>query len=260
MKVGDNNPSAAVERTLAILEALSQREAGLTNAQISRSLGIPKSSASYILRTLERRGYLRRDRETGRYRLGLKVLSLRRGVVIGREIREAALPFLRQLVERSRLTAHLAVLDHNEAVYIAREEGPGFIKMNTWVGRRMEVHSTSVGKALAAHLPEVEVETVLKDRGLKKFTPKTITSHARFLQELRKVREQEYALDDEENNLGVRCVAAPIFGAPGHVEASVGVSGTTSQVDRDNLSKIVELVKDAARKISRQLRSQSALR
>ncbi len=244
------SPSRAVERALAMLEAIAQRDGGLTNAEISRRLGIPKSSASYILRALERRGYVGREVSTGRYRIGLKVLSLSRGALAGLDIRDAALPVLRQLVERSQLSAHLAILDHGEAVYIEKVGAPGFIKMDTWVGRRMEVHSTSVGKAIAAYLPQSEVEAIIRTRGLKKRTPKTITVASRFLRELAGVRARGYAVDDEENNPGVRCVAAPVFDRLGQVQASVGVSGTTSQIDRSNLPRIAALVKEAARRIT----------
>ncbi|MBI4483956.1 MAG: IclR family transcriptional regulator [Acidobacteria bacterium] len=253
MSATKEGPSKAVERALSILEGISHRAGGMTNSEISRRLGIPKSSASYILRTLERRGYLRRERGSGKYRVGLKVLSLGRGVLVGLGIREAALPMLRQLVERSHLAGHLAILDRGEAVYIEKVEGPGFIKMDTWVGRRMEVHSTSVGKALVAHLPEAEVEAIIRERGLKKRTPKTITDRCKFLRELETVRAHGYAVDDQENSVGVRCVAAPVFDSLGKVEASVGVSGITSQVDKAHLPKIAELVKETARRISHQL-------
>jgi len=246
------NPSIAVERALEILEAAAHAD-GLTNAEISWRLEIPKSSASYILRTLERRGYLRRDAASGKYRLGLKVLSLGREVLAGLNLGEVALPALRALVERTQMTAHLAVLDHGEAVYIEKVDAPGFIKMDTWVGRRMHVHSTSVGKALVAHLPKAAVEEILRRHGLKKRTPKTITGHARFLAELERVREQGYAVDDEENSLGARCLAAPVFDREGNVAAAVGLSGTTTQTDHASLLRIAELVKEAARRISRQL-------
>lgn len=253
MKPTRESPSAAVERALGILEAVAQRSDGLTNAELSRKLAIPKSSASYILRTLERRGYLRRMAESGKYRLGLKVLSLGRNVLAGLDIGEVARPVMRHLVDRTQLTTHLAVLDHGEAVYIEKVDAPGFIKMDTWVGRRMYVHSTSVGKALVAHLSKSEVEAIARAQGLKKRTPKTITGLNRFLAELEKVRAQGYAVDDEENSLGARCVGAPVFGVLGNVEAAVGVSGTTTQIDHSNLPKIAELVKDAGRKISRLL-------
>ncbi len=245
--------STAVERTLAILEAVAHRPAGLTNADISRKLDIPKSSASYILRTLERHGYLRRDLDTGKYRLGVKVLSLGQGALTGVDVRQVGLPHLRQLVEHSQLTAHLAILDGDEAVYIEKVDAPGFIKMDTWVGKRMEIYSTAVGKSVVAYLPEDKVERLLHSRGMKRRTPKTITSISRLLRDLQIVRERGYAVDDEENSLGVRCVAAPIFNGEGQVEASVGMSGTLSQMTPEMLPKMAELVKDAARRISQQL-------
>jgi DNA-binding IclR family transcriptional regulator len=214
---------------------------------------MPKSSASYILRTLERRGYLRREAESGKYRLGLKVLSLGRQVLAGFDIGKIALPVLRSLVDRTQLTAHLAVLDHGEAVYIEKVDAPGFIKMDTWVGRRMRAHSTSVGKALVAHLSKSDVEAIVHEHGLEKRTPKTITGLSRFLAELEKVRAQGYAVDDEENSVGARCLGAPVFDSLGNVEAAVGLSGTTTQVNDSNLPKLAELVKEAARKISRQV-------
>jgi len=253
MPLRNESPSIAVERALAILEDVSHHRDGMTNAEVSRRLGIPKSSASYILRTLEKRGYLRRQVETGRYRLGLKVLSLGREVLAGFEIGDLALPILRAVVERTQLTAHLAILDHGEAVYIAKVDAPGFIKMDTWVGRRMFVHSTSVGKALVAALPRTEVEAILRQHGLKKRTPKTIGTPARFFAELEKVGAQGYAVDDEENSLGARCLAVPIFDVLGRVVAAMGISGTTTQIDEAHTSKLVELLRDAARRLTRQL-------
>ena len=119
------SPSTSVDRTIAILEAVASRAAGMSNAEISRKLGIPKSSASYILRALEKHGYLRRQRETGKYRLGLKILNLGRGALSGVDVREVALPIMRQLVEHVHITSHLAILDGSQAVYVERVESPG---------------------------------------------------------------------------------------------------------------------------------------
>ncbi len=249
----DASPATAVERALNILEAASQRREGLTNSEISRRLGIPKSSASYILRTLERRGYLRRDTETGRYRLGLKLLSLGGETQAGLDIAEVALPFMRGLVERLGMTCHLAVVDQNEAVYIEKVEAPGFFKVNTWVGRRMFLHSTSVGKALLAWMPRAERDTLLHNCDFKRRTPKTITSHARLVAELERVHQQGYAVDDEENSLGARCIAAPVFDALGNVVAALGVSGTLTQMDSAKMTRVEDALKDTARRVSRQL-------
>jgi DNA-binding IclR family transcriptional regulator len=253
MSTAFESPSSAVERTIAILEAVAGRSSGLSNAEISRKLEIPKSSASYILRALQKHGYLRRDRDTGKYRLGVKVLSLGRGALSGMDVREVALPIMRQLMTHTGMTSHLAILDGSEAVYVEKVDSGGFIKMNTWIGRRMEVHSTSVGKALVAYLPEPRVTAIIKERGLSRRTPKTITSAAKFLRDLERVRELGYSLDDEENTIGVRCIGAPIFNAAGEIEASLNVTGTTQQVNPHTLPRLADMVKEAARRVSVQL-------
>jgi DNA-binding IclR family transcriptional regulator len=255
----DVNPATAVERALNILEAAAHRREGLTNSEISHKLGIPKSSASYILRTLDRRGYLRRDPETGRYRLGLKILSLGGDARAHLDLAEMALPLMQALQERIHLTIHLAVLDQGEAVYIEKVDAPGFFKVNTWVGRRMFLHSTSVGKCLLAWLPKHDVEGLVRQQGLKKRTPRTITSMAKLLAELEHVREQGYAVDDEENSVGARCLGAPVFDFAGDVTAALGVSGTLSQMDEASLPKIIDALKETARRISRQAQRSGAV-
>ena len=245
--------SGSVERALAVLEAVADRASGVSNADLHRKLKIPKSSASYILRAPVKHGYLRRDRETNRYYLGLKVVGLSHRALAALDVREIAEPVLRQLVDTTQLTAHVAIYDREEAVYVEKIDAPGFVKMNTWVGRRLQLHSTSVGKVLAAFMPREEMEAMLSGRGLYGRTPRTVTSVPKLLKELERVREQGYALDDEENSLGVRCIAAPIFNAEGQIEAALGVSGTTHQFERPQVPKMAELVKAAARKISHQL-------
>lgn len=245
--------STAVERTLLILEAAAQREGGMSNADFSRKLKIPKSSASYILRTLEQHGYLRRDGDDRRYRLGMKVLNLSRAALGGIDVREVALPIMRHLVDRIHITTHLAILDHGEAVYVEKVEAPSFVKMNTWIGRRMEVHSTAVGKSLLAYLDSKERDAILRQRGLKKLTTHTITTLPRLLQELERVRQLGYAVDDEENSLGARCVGAPIFNDDGQAEAAIASTGILNDVPRDAIPHIADMLKEAARRISHQL-------
>jgi DNA-binding IclR family transcriptional regulator len=253
MPASKDSPSVAVERALAMLEAVSHAPEGLSNAEISRQLKMPKSSASYILRTLEKQGYLNRETPSGRYRVGLKVLSLSRGALSGIDVREVALPMMRRLMERTHLTCHLAILDGCDAVYVEKVEPEGFIKMDTWVGRRMCVHATSVGKSLVAYIPEQRLQKIVAERGMEKRTPKTITTLPRLLKDLEKVRIQGYALDDEENNPGARCLGAPVFNQSGSVEAAIGLSGTIHQVNPQTMQRIVEAMKDAARQISMSL-------
>ncbi|HTK94790.1 MAG TPA: IclR family transcriptional regulator [Terriglobales bacterium] len=244
------SPSIAVHRALAMLDLIAKSAGGLTNSDLSRKLKIPKSSTSYILRALESGGYLRREPE-GKYRLGLALLSLASRAMDGLDVRDLALPVLQHLVDRSGLTAHLAVLDHGQAVYIAKVDAPGFIKMNTWPGRRMNLHSTSVGKALLAYLPEDEVARIL-EKGMKKWTPHTITVAAKLHADLEHTRRRGYATDEQESTVGIRCVAAPIFSAQG-VTASIGVTGTVTQFHASEVHRFAEMVKDAARRVSIQL-------
>ncbi len=253
MTLSHDSPSVAVERALAMLEAVSHEPNGLSNADISRRLNIPKSSASYILRTLETRGYLNRNPESGKYRVGLKVLSLSRGALTGIDVRDVALPIMRQLMKQTHLTCHLAILDGPMAVYIEKVEPEGFIKMDTWVGRRMPVHATSVGKSLVAHIAREHLEKIIAERGMEKRTPRTITTLPKLFKELEKVRELGYSVDDEENNMGARCVGAPVFNQDGQIEAALGLSGTINQVNTQTMPRILEHLKDAARHVSMQL-------
>ena len=240
-----------VERTLSILETVAHSTGGLTNSDISRRLKLPKSSASYILRILEKRGYLMRESNSGKYRLGLKLMGLTRESATHTDIREVAKPVMESFVRRNNLSTHLAVLDNGRAVYVEKvENANSFIKMDIWVGHRLPVHSTAIGKVLLSQMPEKEVLAILELRGMEKKAPKTITNPKRFLKELEKVRTYGFALDNEENSAGVRCIASPIFDAQGKIVAAIGTSDTIIRLDEAHLAKTVEMIKKSASQIS----------
>jgi DNA-binding IclR family transcriptional regulator len=245
----------SVERALSILELLASRHQGLSTSAISRLAGVPKSSTSYLLRTLTARGYVRRDAESGQHTLGIRVLSLGGEAVQGMALREVAIPHLRSIVERTRLGAHLAILDHGDAVYIERIESPGFIKMDIWVGRRVAPQLTAVGKALICHLDPHDVQEISAGHRVSPASSRTILTLPRLLQELTATRQRGYAIDDEEHAVGVRCLAAPVFSASGEVAAAIGVSGTASQLNDDNLPSVGNIIRTAALKFSAQLGS-----
>ena len=249
----EESTSNAVERALSIFELIAESQNGLSNSDLSRRLNIPKSSASYILRVLEKRHYLQRD-ERGKYRLGLKLVSLTRGALTHLDIREIAKPILEQFLQKSRLAeAHLAVLDNGRAVYVEKVESQSFVKMDIWVGHRLPIHTTAIGKALVAYLPESETLQILSLRGMEKKTRKSINNPQKYLRELEKVRQYGFAIDDEENAEGVRCVASPIFDANGKVTAALGTSTIIMQLNETQLPKVVEMIKDAAAKVSQRL-------
>jgi DNA-binding IclR family transcriptional regulator len=243
----------SVERALTILELLAEKQQGLTTSEISRRAGIPKSSASYLLRTLAARGYLRRNSETGQFTPGIRMLSLGGQAVQGMQLREVALPYLRQIVERTRLGTHLAILDHGDAVYVERIESPGFIKMAIWVGKRVAPQVTAIGKALICYLERHEIQEIVGTHQVSPASAKTILSLPHLLEELGLTRQRGYAFDDEEHARGVRCVAAPVVAASGEVVAALGVSGTVSQINDDYVSSLGNILRTAAIKFSAQL-------
>ncbi len=246
--------STAVDRALSIIELVAESQKGLSNSDLSRRLKIPKSSASYILRVLENRAYLQRD-DGGKYRLGLKLMSLTGDALTHLDVREIAKPTLQEFLQKSKLPeAHLAVLDDGRAVYIEKVENEkSFIKMDIWVGHRLPIHTTAIGKVLVANLTDDEIKKILQLRGMEKKTRKSITSEAKFLREIKKVREYGFAIDNEENADDVRCIAAPIFNADGKIAAALGTSSTILHIDETHLPKLVELVKRSANQVSRQL-------
>lgn len=243
----------ALDRALTILEVLAESKKGLSLSQLTRSLGWPKSSTHCLLLTLERRGYLHRNEQTGQYMFGLKLFGLANIALSGIELREQAAPFLQALMERTRLTVHMAILERDEAVLIDKVEPPGLFKLATWIGKRMDVHCTGVGKALIAYLPEEELDRLIKEHGLPRHNENTIVSPRRLKEALARIRQLGYSVDDEEDELGLRCIGAPIFNREGQVIASISVAGTTAQIHLENLGKSAQQVKQTALAISRQL-------
>ncbi len=252
--MSEEKTANAVERAFSILELIAESAQGLSNSDISRRLKLPKSSASYILRVMEKRGYLSRG-DGGKYRLGLKIMSLSRGQLTHIDVREAAKPILEKFLRQSRMSeAHLAVLDNGRAVYVEKVEAENsFIKMDIWVGHRLPVHTTAIGKILVANLPDQEISNILNLRGMERKTRRSITSRTKFLQEIEKVRKYGVAIDNEENSLNVRCLAAPVFNQQGETIAALGTSATILQLDEAHLPKVVESVKEAARQVSEQM-------
>lgn len=247
---GIKTPSVpAVEKALSALELLAQSRTGLTLGEVTRRMGLPKSSVHCLLLTLERRGYLHRNAKS-RYLFGLKLFGLANMALSGIGLREKALPFLKALMARTRLTVHLAMLEQGEAVLIEKVEPPNVYRLATWLGKRMDVHCTGVGKALIAHLPEEEVERLVRERGLPRHNDNTICSLRRLREEIARTRRLGYALDDEEDELGARCIGAPIFDGQNQAVAAVSVSGTTVQVTSENLAAISEQVKECAASIT----------
>jgi DNA-binding IclR family transcriptional regulator len=243
----------SVERALAVLELLDSARRALNVSEISRKLDVPKSTAHVIVLTLERLGYVVRDPLTHGCTLGLKVYSLGREMMQNMSLPDQALPHMRWLVERTKLTAHLAVLEKNQAIYVQKVDGPSLIRFDTFIGKRTGLHSTGVGKVLLAYAPKLFRNEFLRKTTFARYTAKTITSASALRKALDKITMQGYAVDDQEEELEVRCVAAPVFNQAGEPAAALSLTGTIGQVNADNIEGIVSLLKQAAERICRSL-------
>jgi DNA-binding IclR family transcriptional regulator len=243
----------SIERALSVLQCLGHSKRGFSISEIGRRLKIPKSSAHLILTTLERRGFLQRNTQTGRYHFGLQLLSLSRSALENLDLREEARPFLRDLMEETGLTVHMAVLERDEAVIIEKVEAPGLVRLASWIGRRLDVNCTGVGKALMAFLPDEELDYILKTKAFARHNSRTIISKSALRRELMLVKQSGYALDNEEDEPGVCCIGAPAFDVNGRAVAAISVAGTTSQIGSERIPILARQVKRAAQGISARL-------
>ena len=240
----------ALERGLLILEHLAKSRRGVTLSQLTQKLGLPRSTCHALLLTFRRCGYIQPDEETGRYRLGFRLYALANMALNGIGVRNHAAPVLYRLMQETGLTVHLAILEDGEAILIDRIEPPGAPKMATWVGRRMGLHCTAVGKALISHLPAEKLDELILKQGLLRHNENTIASMTRLRQACEEVQRSGYAVDDEEEEIGVRCIGAPVLNDKGEVIAAISISGTKAQLD--DIPALAVLVKETASVLSRQ--------
>ena len=230
-----SNLVQSVERVANILELVGRNSQGMGIRDLSLVLKLPKGTVHRLLSTLVYMGYVRQDSATKNYFLGLKLLELGNMVTNQLDLIKIAEPVLRGLAEDSGTTVHMAILERNEIVYINKiesEMNAGGLKMTSRVGSRTSAHSCAMGKVLLAYSSGDEIDSLIETAGLSQRTPNTITDPDRLKQHLLAVRNQEYAIDDEENELGIRCVAAPVFGDKGSAVSAISASGPAFRVTK----------------------------
>jgi DNA-binding IclR family transcriptional regulator len=247
----------AIKRCFDLIDLLAERDKGLTVSEIHRALHLPLSSTAAILYTLQTLGCIEKDQESSRYTLGIKIFSYSERRTEQLDIAGRCHGLLEQLVLESGLTGHIAVMRDGESMYIDRVPSPGLIQFSSYVGMRWPLHVTSVGKVLLAFLPKEELTQTLKHLPLSKMTRYTITVREQLEKQLRHFRRQGYALEISEGELGVACVAAPIFGEGGVALAAVSVTGTTYQISEDRMPSLGLMVKKFANAMSVRLGSKS---
>jgi DNA-binding IclR family transcriptional regulator len=246
---GLNGPQV-VDRVVDILEAFLWLGPQLGVSEISRALGLKKATTHRLLASLRRRDFVAQDPVTRRYRLGIKLWELGSRATSQVAWVDRAKPFLQELTDQTGETTHLAVLDDGEVLYIDKVETTRSLRMPSQVGRRLPAHCTGVGKALLAHLPHVDVTSIMARRGMPAHTPRTITDLAALEADLKDVRARGYSIDDEEIEEGLRCIAAPVRDHSGRVVAAVSIAGPASRLPDRELARQGAVVLAGARAIS----------
>lgn len=238
-------------KAVDLLEAFSIRNSRYTLAELAERTGYPKTTIHTILKTLESRGYVERVGES--YALGSAVISLSQAAIANVEIRDRAAPLLRQMADELGESVYLTVPGKAHILYIYAIESSQRLEARSAIGDVAYYHSTSVGKAILAHLPPERIEQILDSVGLPRRTPTTITSRETLLEELERIKAQGFSTDHSENEPETYCVGAPVFDASHRVVGSCSVSGNSPRIVADELERHAKVVVSTADAISKRL-------
>lgn len=239
----------ALDRAFAVLDLLGESEVPLGLAQVASSLQLHKSTAHRFLMVLERHRMVERT-GAGKFRLGLRLFDFGNRAIEQYDLRDRAQPHLRRLVAETEETAHLCILEAARVIYIDKIEPARSVRMITRIGASNPVHCTSVGKAILAFLPEDRAADVLRRLRFERFTNHTITTPEVLRTEMEKTRRRGYAVDDEEYEEGLRCIAVPLLDAQRLPVAAISVSGPSFRVTAQKLPSIANHLLQCVRGIS----------
>jgi IclR family acetate operon transcriptional repressor len=239
----------AIEKTLSMMEAIAASDAGSSLAALSARVGVPKPTAHRILQVLAEGSYVVTDGK-GSYHAGPALVALAGNVFGALELTRMARDAVLDLRGKTGHTVHLAVRNGDRAIYVDKAEADRPFQMVSRVGMSIPLHCTSIGKAILAQLPQAETRSLLSSAGLEHRTTHTLTSIEEVLADLENVRERGYSIDDEENELGVRCVGAAIYSSLGDVVGAVSISALTFLLPPDKVDETGQAVRAAAATIS----------
>jgi len=247
------NTVQSIDRAFEILETLAIEREGLGVTEIGKKVGLHKSTVHRILNTMAERGYIEQNQDTGAYRLGLKFIELCSLYLNNVELKTEAQLYLRNLSALTGQPVHLATLVDGAAVYIDKIEQYNNIRMYSAIGKRIPLHCTAVGKALLSDKSPEYIRKLLDQNQLTSFTPNTLTDLDQILEEINRVKELGWAKDDEEHEVGIRCIAAPIYDYRRRIIAAVSTSGNKNIISSDKDEEIAQYVIKAARDISKRM-------
>ena len=242
----------SLDRAFSILELFTADNTPLGVTMISERVGLHKSTCFGLVNTLEHLGYLLQDKDSGKYRLGLKALVLGQAYLKSQNIRQLAAPAMETLISLAQeYTIHLVVKEKDHVVYIDKYEGPqAMVIVASSIGQRAVLHCTGVGKSVLAFM-DVEERRKILANSMQSFTPYTLTNPVQLEKNLSEIRKMGFAFDDQERAMGLRCVAAPFFDNAGVVLGAISISGPSIYLSSERLFELSEPVKAAAGTISR---------
>lgn len=243
----------SVDRSLSILEVLSDYENGLGITEISNKVNLHKSTVHRLLATLIYKGYVQQNEENNNYELTLKLFELGNKKVEKMNIVTASKPYLQEMMSKTNEVVHLVIREGTEIVYIAKVESQNVIRMHSRIGMRKPVYCTAVGKSMLAYMPEDEIEKIWRNSDIKKSTEDTIIDFEKFKENLKLVKQRGYATDEQENEIGIRCVAVSILNYKGEVCGAISISGSIISFTEEKKEEFSKLIIEYAIKISREL-------
>jgi len=242
----------ALQRGLKLLTLFAKAEGGLTATQVAKLSGLPISTVHRFLVNLESTGFLNWN-GNGRYHLGIACFSLGQSALGHLDIRRLSFPYLEELNHKTRETIHLTVRHELSVVYVEKLDSPEPLRIFSRIGAGVPLHCTAVGKVMLAYMPSEEQAGVLRQVDIKRLTQNTISNIQDLAVHLQRVRKNGYACDLEENELHIRCIAAPIWDHTGRVNASLSITGPVVRMPMTRLRQLAPLVQQAGLKISREL-------
>jgi IclR family KDG regulon transcriptional repressor len=242
----------AVERALQILSCFDDEHPDRGVSEIAQVVGLHKATTHRIVTTLLNYGYLERAADEQKYQLGLQLTDLGFRVIRRMDLRREALPYMTRLAQRWDEACDLSIFDQGNVFYVEVIQGNHALTIAAAVGQRLPAHCTASGKLFLAHLPPHELDALLS-RPLVAYTDRTITSPAELRRQLEVIRQQGYGLDDEEYEIGIRAVSAPIRNQEGTVVAVMGMAGPTSRMTLDRIPEVAGAIREAADALSRRM-------
>jgi len=242
---------SSLAKGLRVLELLAENQE-LSVSAVAESLGLNRAGSHRFLATLKDLGYVEKN-EGNRYRLTFKLLGLGMKVANRFEIRRLALPFMQELSLAFRETVNLGFWDGRGILHLEKVESREILRMDTPLGSHAPAYCTALGKAILAFLPGHELDAYIAGKKLRVQGPNTITSKRQLREEIMKIRQRGYAVDDEELAPGLRCVAAPVFDHTGRANYAVSVSGPSMRMTGERIETIQPLLRSVCAKLSEQL-------